>query len=213
MSIHIPRPFTRFSRVGVIAIACLLAGLALGVGLMSTAASPNPPAQIKACVANNTGVTRIVTANTNCYANEHVVTWSASAAATGSETYFANLPAELDFSYADADQTVLTLNVPAGSYLIQGDVNVRFYEPAGGNIISGSCGLSTGPNVKIATELLYAGTDFNLGDTPTLRTVATFAVPTTLTMFCNAGGAFAQDASLSATSQAAIYNQSPPPAP
>jgi hypothetical protein len=210
MSVHLPRPLTRIPRIGVIALACLLAGLALGVGLMSTAASPSPSAEIKACVANNTGMTRIVAASTNCFANEHVVTWSASAPATGSETYFASLPAELDFSYADADQTVLTLNVPAGSYLIQGDLNVRFYEPAGGNINSGSCGLSTGPNVKIATELLQAGTDFNLGDTPTLRATATFAVPTTVTMFCNAGGAFAQDASLSATTQAAIYNQSTP---
>lgn len=72
---HLPT-FARFSRAGMIGVACLVAGLAAGAGLMSTLAQP-ASTQLQACVANNTGVMRLVNAGATCYLNEHTVTWNA----------------------------------------------------------------------------------------------------------------------------------------
>ena len=69
---------SRLSRRGIVfLIAGLLAGLGLGGGIAATLAQPTPTT-IRACVANNTGSVRLVSSNASCYANEHVVEWSAT---------------------------------------------------------------------------------------------------------------------------------------
>jgi hypothetical protein len=46
--------------------------LGVGATVLATPADPS----VHACVANNTGATRIVSASTHCYSNEHALSWS-----------------------------------------------------------------------------------------------------------------------------------------
>jgi hypothetical protein len=70
-----PLPFRNraFAR-GLLVVVVLAAGIGIGVGVTAFAVSSDP--SVHACVANNTGATRIVSASTNCYSNEHALTWS-----------------------------------------------------------------------------------------------------------------------------------------
>src|SRR4051812_41692176 len=67
------RPFTSGTRV-MLAVSLIAVGVGLGFGGAALATSPDP--SVHACVANNTGAARIVSAATACYSNEHALTWS-----------------------------------------------------------------------------------------------------------------------------------------
>src|SRR5437899_10006743 len=54
-------------------ITCALAAAALFIGSQAGAQAPS---QIFACVSNNNGSVRIVTQNTACQSNEHLVVWN-----------------------------------------------------------------------------------------------------------------------------------------
>ena len=63
---------SRRATIAVCAVVFLLIGAGLGIGMNALAADPS----VHACVANNTGAARIVSATTACYSNEHALTWS-----------------------------------------------------------------------------------------------------------------------------------------
>jgi hypothetical protein len=67
---------TRRATLALCALVCVLVGTTLGVGVTALATPADP--SVHACVANNTGATRIVSASTHCYANEHALTWNLS---------------------------------------------------------------------------------------------------------------------------------------
>lgn len=52
----------------------LAVGIGIGAGVTALAIPADP--DVHACVANNTGTARIVSATARCYANEHAVEWS-----------------------------------------------------------------------------------------------------------------------------------------
>jgi hypothetical protein len=58
----------------MLALTMLAVGLGVGVGVTAFAIPADP--SVHACVANNTGAVRIVSASTHCYSNEHALTWS-----------------------------------------------------------------------------------------------------------------------------------------
>src|SRR6476619_666779 len=68
------RSMSRRAFLGICAIVLLLAGAGLGAGVTAFAVTSDP--SVHACVANNTGAARIVSASASCYSNEHILTWS-----------------------------------------------------------------------------------------------------------------------------------------
>jgi hypothetical protein len=66
----------RRATLGLCALVCVLLGAMLGVSATVFAVPADP--SVHACVANNTGATRIVSASTHCYANEHALIWNLS---------------------------------------------------------------------------------------------------------------------------------------
>jgi hypothetical protein len=65
---------SRRATIGICAVVFLVAGAGIGAGVTAFAVTPDP--SVHACVANNTGAVRIVSANASCYSNEHTLTWS-----------------------------------------------------------------------------------------------------------------------------------------
>lgn len=72
--ISMQRLVSRVSR-SVIALAMLLAGMGIGMGLLSATAR-DAEETVYACVNKNTGAPRIVAEGTNCKKHEHGLAWS-----------------------------------------------------------------------------------------------------------------------------------------
>jgi hypothetical protein len=131
------RALTRAPRI-VLLIAGLAAGFGLGAGALATVAQTDDSAQLHACVANNTGVVRLVNADVHCYSNEHAVAWSATgpAGATGatgaqgergpSDVYVQEQVGVITHLNISNDETIVSFTAPsAGSYVLQSRVQVE----------------------------------------------------------------------------------------
>ena len=117
--------------------AGLVAGFGVGAGVISTVAQSGDTTQLHACVANNTGVVRLVNASAQCYGNEHTVAWSVSgpdgaAGAPGaqgergpSDVYVQEQVGVIDHGNGTPQETIVSFTPPvAGSYVLQSRVQV-----------------------------------------------------------------------------------------
>jgi hypothetical protein len=128
---------TRTPRIALL-VAGLVAGFGLGAGALATVAQTGDGAQLHACVANNTGIVRLVNAGANCYSNEHAVAWSATgpAGATGatgaqgergpSDVYVQEQVGVINHLSYTPQETIVSFTAPTpGSYVLQSRVQVE----------------------------------------------------------------------------------------
>jgi hypothetical protein len=136
----------------VLLIAGLVAGFGLGAGALATVAQTDDGAQLHACVANSTGVVRLVKAGVNCYSNEHAVEWSATgpagtAGATGaqgergpSDVYVQEQVGVINHLSYTSQETIVSFTAPTpGSYVLHSRVQVE--EDEVGMSLSATCEL------------------------------------------------------------------------
>jgi hypothetical protein len=116
-------------------VAGLVAGFGLGAGAIATVALTDDGAELHACVANNTGVMRLVDAGVTCYSNEHATAWSATGPAGASGVPGERGPSDMYVQEQDGvithlnisnDETIVSFTAPAaGSYVLQSRVQVE----------------------------------------------------------------------------------------
>jgi len=189
----------------VVAILALAAGFALGTAesVLATGTIPSADGVLHACFDNTNGVVRLIDPSaSSCRTNESATSWSQTGqqgpagpqGPTGtpgpSNAWFAHSP--LASSLNGTDRVVLSIQVPAGNYVITARVDVA-NEDSFTRIAS--CDLSTGDSVTVR----LAPPD-QAGDEQviTLLDSATFASVTSITVSCSTVNGSALSSALSA---------------